>query len=406
MNFLNKRFQVSGFKFYVLLFLFFPLFTFAQGTIFISPADGIYEVGELFSVLINANTGSQPINAGTAQINFDNQRLEVQDIGYSRSIFNLWTEEPKFSNVAGTIRFSGGLPNPGFVGSSGSMLRVTFKGISAGQASVIFTSGSLLANDGQGTNILDSLKGGLFTIITKKSSVEEKSETKLEEKKPEVTEGDGRSFAPPEITQWPQRLEEGSFMTIKGLGYPKARVLLYVQRGSETPIENEILALDDGRFFFTYEKPIETGLYRIWAKNVSQDGAVSPSSEVITIEVVKPLFLRIGSMAFDYVSIIVTLVILIILLVVLVLRIILQVRKWQKRQGKEIHEAEEMVHESFDKLKTGIRNYVRYLLKGRTEQGIKKRENAMGDEFESGLSKIEKEIEKEIEDIKKPKKRV
>jgi hypothetical protein len=334
--------------------------------------------------------------------------LEVENIGYSRSIFNLWTEEPKFSNVGGTIRFSGGLPNPGFVGASGSILRVTFKAVAAGQAPIVFTSGSLLANDGQGTNILDSLKGGLFNVVAKKDAqkkpVESKPESKIEEKKPVEIETSGRSFASPTITQWPKKLEEGSYMTIKGLAYPKAKVLLYIQYESGNPIENELLALDDGRFFFTYEKPVEAGSYRIWAKNVS-NGAVSASSDVVTVEVIKPLFLRIGSTAFDYASIIVTLVALVALFGALILWIVFRFRKWQKKQGKEIHEAEEKVHESFDKLKVGIRHYVRFLLKGKTREGIKKRENATEDELENELSNIEKGLEKEIEDIEHPPKK-
>ena len=408
MKILNNNFFVSSFKFFVLLILFFPLISFAQGTIFVSPSEGTYEVGELFSVLVNANTGNQPINAGSAQINFDNQRLEVQNVGFSRSIFSLWTEEPKFSNAGGTIRFSGGLPNPGFTGASGSILRVTLKAISVGQAPVIFTSGSLLANDGRGTNILDTLKGGLFHIIAKKElqkkPVEPKPESKIEKEKPVEIEAVGRSFASPTITQWPKKLEEGSYLTIKGLGYPKSKVFLYVQYGSEIPIENELLAFDDGRFFFTYEKPVESGFYRIWAKNVS-DSVVSAASDTVTIEVTKPLFLKIGSTAFDYASIIVTLVSLIMLFGILALWIVLRFRKWQKRQGKEIHEVEEKVHESFDKLKTGIRHYVRYLLKGKTQEGIKRRENSTEDEFENELSSIEKDIEKEIEDIKNPNKK-
>lgn len=409
MRILSNKFYVSSFMFHVLLFLFFPFFSFAQGILFISPSEGIYEVGELFSVLVNINTGSQPINVGSGQINFDNQRLEVQTVGYARSIFNLWTEEPKFSNVGGTVRFSGGLPNPGFVGASGSILRVTFKAVAAGQAPIVFTSGSLLANDGRGTNILDSFKGGLFNIISKKGtekkSITPEIKSKIQEEKSKEIEIGGRSFSPPEITQWPKKLEEGGFMTIKGLGYPNAKVLLYVQHGSKNPIENEILAFEDGRFFFTYEKPVEAGSYRIWAKNVLLDGAVSPTSETVTVEVIEPLFLRIGSTAFDYASIIVTLFALIALFCALAVWLTLKFRRWQKRQGKEIHEAEEKVHESFDKLKVGIRHYIHYLLKGKTQEGIKKRENATEDELENELSNTEQDIEKEIEDIEHPPKK-
>ena len=89
MKILNNNFFVSILKFYVLLFLFFPFLTFAQGTLFISPPAGTYKQGESFSILVNVNTGGQPINAASAQIGFDNQRLEVTSVGYSSSIFKI-----------------------------------------------------------------------------------------------------------------------------------------------------------------------------------------------------------------------------------------------------------------------------------------------------------------------------
>lgn len=54
--------------------------------------------------------------------------------------------------------------NPGFVGSSGKVLGVTFKAKSQGNAALTFANGSVLANDGQGTSILNGLGGANFTI--------------------------------------------------------------------------------------------------------------------------------------------------------------------------------------------------------------------------------------------------
>lgn len=142
-----------------------PLLAAAQGSLFIAPPQGTYKMGDLFSVLVNVNSGGQAINAAAAQITFDNRRLAVTEMGYSRSVFSIWTEEPVFSNEAGRIRFSGGLPSPGFTGPSGAILRVTFKAVAPGEAVVDFVSGSVLANDGKGTNIADSLDGGRFTIL-------------------------------------------------------------------------------------------------------------------------------------------------------------------------------------------------------------------------------------------------
>ena len=175
-------FLFSRFLLVVLLSIFYFLFShsaYAQADLHFSPANGTYRIGELFSVLVNVNTAGKSINAASALINFDNQRLEVVSVGYSSSIFTLWTQEPSYSNAAGAISFSGGLPSPGFVGSSGAVIRVTFKPKMNGQAPIIFTSGAVLANDGFGTNIISNLRGALFNILPSTAL------TAAPEKKPE-----------------------------------------------------------------------------------------------------------------------------------------------------------------------------------------------------------------------------
>ena len=79
------------------------------------------------------------------------------------SIFNLWTSEPSFSNSAGTVSFGGGSP-AGYTGSAGTVMTIRFKALSAGKTNVRFKSGSVLAADGLGTNVLSSMGSAAFTI--------------------------------------------------------------------------------------------------------------------------------------------------------------------------------------------------------------------------------------------------
>jgi hypothetical protein len=73
-------------------------------------------------------------------------------------------QEPSFSNSAGTVNFEGIALNPGFTGASGKLLTVNFRVKTAGVAGLNFSSGSVLANDGQGTNILTSLGNAQFSL--------------------------------------------------------------------------------------------------------------------------------------------------------------------------------------------------------------------------------------------------
>ncbi len=151
--------------FVILLFL---SSTFAQAaSLYFSPSAISRPSGQNFSAVVRVNTEGQSINAAQGSIVYDPARVEVTSISKSGSIFNLWTQEPVFSNSEGTLNFEGGLPNPGYSGASGLIITVSFRTKGAGNATspVSLVSGAILANDGQGTNILTNL-GKLTVSIT------------------------------------------------------------------------------------------------------------------------------------------------------------------------------------------------------------------------------------------------
>ncbi len=382
-----------------------PFQAFAETDLFISPATGTYRVGESFSVLINTNTDGRAINAASGQINFDNSRLEITSLGYTKSIFTIWVEEPGFSNAGGTIHFSGGVPNPGFTGSSGNILRITFKPKAIGSASVDFVSGTLLANDGQGTNILDNLKSGVFKIVAAPPTTPKPEEAPPTKPVPETAE---KPLAPPIITNWPKQLEAGHILLIEGLAFPNSKVIVYAQRSSMDLITNsmelttgEVLADADGRFFYIYKEPAKNGIYRIWAKNMTSDGKISGPSDTVSIETVAPLCFRIGTLTIDYAYIITTLLALLLLIIMIILWLWIKTRKRQKRQEIEIAEAKKALHQAFDAIKDWLPEYVRYLTQANTLQDIQKRGEDSISVIKKEMEEIEAGIEKEIEDMEK-----
>ncbi len=134
-------------------------------SLYLSPATGVYQSNATFSVRVMVNTKGQPINAAEASISYNPRELSVVSANRSGSIFNLWVVEPTFSNSAGTINFSGGLPS-GYTGSAGNVMTITFRAMGSGPAKVNFSKGSVLANDGKGTNVLTTMSGGTYTIQT------------------------------------------------------------------------------------------------------------------------------------------------------------------------------------------------------------------------------------------------
>lgn len=130
-------------------------------TLSLSPSTGVYNSGSTFTVRVMVNSAGKPINAAEGTLSFNPSELSVVSANRNGSIFNLWVAEPTVSG--GSISFSGGLPS-GYTGAAGNIMTVTFKAKGSGPAKVNFSSGSVLANDGMGTNVLTSMSGGTYTI--------------------------------------------------------------------------------------------------------------------------------------------------------------------------------------------------------------------------------------------------
>lgn len=137
----------------------------------LSPGTGVYQSGATFTAQLQVVTGGDPINAAEGTLKFNPNELSVVAVNRGSSIFNLWVTEPTFSNTAGTISFSGGVPT-GYTGNVGNVLSVTFRTKGAGSPRISFTNGSVLANDGRGTNVLTAMNGGTYTVQAATASPE------------------------------------------------------------------------------------------------------------------------------------------------------------------------------------------------------------------------------------------
>lgn len=134
----------------------------------LSPATGNYATQNNFVVSIEVNT-DQAINGVEGSLSFPTNKLEVIGLDKSHSVMSIWVQEPSFSNsgTQGSIHFSAIKLNPGFVGSKGNVLNITFKVKDAGVANLTFSSGSILANDGKGSNILNAFGSGVYSLVAK-----------------------------------------------------------------------------------------------------------------------------------------------------------------------------------------------------------------------------------------------
>src|SRR3989344_9283723 len=162
--------MIKNFYIFFKKFLIFTIFVLSYtqmsfaADITLSPSMGDYQVGESFSVDVFVRNNQDPINRISSSVVFSSDTLELVSISKSASIITIWAQEPTFSNTNGTVSFEGVIFYPGFNSSKGKIVSLNFKAKKKGFGTVTLTSGSVLANDGNATNVLGTLGSASFDI--------------------------------------------------------------------------------------------------------------------------------------------------------------------------------------------------------------------------------------------------
>ncbi|MEN9881100.1 MAG: hypothetical protein RLZZ308_283 [Candidatus Parcubacteria bacterium] len=200
--------------------------TFAANLI-VSPSSVSTKVGKTFSVDIMVTNNIESINAVSASLSFPSDALEVLSLSKSGSFITLWAEEPAFSNTKGTVSLEGVALNPGYSKASGKVVTVTFKAKQAGNVSVAIKQGSVLANDGNATDVLKTT-GSAFVYINEEDAVSAPSTQVSASVVPVIT-----SPTHPDSTKWYSR-KDASFEWKVPSGVIAIRTI-YSEKESDTP---------------------------------------------------------------------------------------------------------------------------------------------------------------------------
>ncbi len=144
-------------KLSILIFIsfFLPLFYTEAATIGFIPGNGSYNVGDTLNIKVYVGADAKSVNAISAEIKYPSDMLSLSAVSKVGSIINLWAKEPTFSNIDGTASFEGVILN-GYSGNNGTAVTLIFKAKKIGPATLSFNSASILANDGNGTEVLSS----------------------------------------------------------------------------------------------------------------------------------------------------------------------------------------------------------------------------------------------------------
>ena len=138
-----------------------------------SPSNGTYAVGKTFVVTFFVSSASQSINAVSTNFTYSKDTLEIIGVSKSGSIVSLCAPggDPAYSQASGTGSFEGIITNPGYTGSFGKIATYTFRVKSPGTGKISFSGSSILANDGNGTNVFTGAGGGTYTLVAAEKPV-------------------------------------------------------------------------------------------------------------------------------------------------------------------------------------------------------------------------------------------
>jgi hypothetical protein len=227
--------------------------------------------GDRVTIDVKVQSISKSINAISGSVIFPEALIHVISISKDASIINLWTEDPIIKH--NQILFEGIILNPGFQSNSGKVFSITFEAQKIGIASISFTQGALLANDGLGSNVLTNLSSTSFKIVP--GQIFADSGLRLSG----GTRNEGRLAALPVITDYSALvISSGDYdIYLKGKGEPNALTKIYFTDVSMKSLGEKFISflqtkkrkLDDilvqnnaqGKFEYKSSKNLVAGVY-------------------------------------------------------------------------------------------------------------------------------------------------
>lgn len=194
-----------------------------QASLFLSKSQSTVGEGDNITVDVKVKSPDQAINAVSGSITFPSDLLQIVSISRDNSILNIWTHDPNISR--NKISFEGVILNPGYQGQGGNIFHIIFQAKKVGTATVSFNEGSLLANDGLGTNIVAGLSPTTFSIIGSGA---------LDLVRPIAsTDNNGRLLALPVITEYSESVFSKDSVYLRGKGEPNALTKLSFEEVSK-----------------------------------------------------------------------------------------------------------------------------------------------------------------------------
>jgi hypothetical protein len=400
MNLLKNNIFISVF----LLSVFFSFTVKADAaTLYLTPSSSNITVGNISTVNILVNTDGVAINNAEVVVNFPKDLLEIVSVSKSGSIFSLWVAEPVFSNGSGTLSFNGGAPTPGFNGSADKALSVVFRAKNTGSATLLFSSSSVRANDGFGTDVLTGTGQANINITAVKITPPPPAPDPIStpEAIPEVIPPVPVPLTPI-LIDYSKDVKENEYIVVKGVADPDTDIIINSNRilpdGGDA-INDQIVIKSNDKGLFTYvsENRITAGIYIISAQARESSGVLSEKSLPIKISVSTKTI----SISTNIINILSTLIPIIGLLILLILLLIwgwYRIRKYREDMRRRLMQTRALVSKSFDILGEDVAEEIKIFKKIKARESLSDEERLFINQFKKDIESAEKAIADDIKE--------
>lgn len=362
-------------------------------TLYFSPSSGAQAAGKAFTVNVYASSPDQAMNAVSADIAVDGM-FTVVSASSVGSVVNFWVEQPSVSGS--TVSFEGVVLNPGYQGSGAKIASIILMPKKAGTGAVSFSSASVLANDGQGTEILASAGSASFAVseaapapAPAKAPQEEAEEPEEAQEEPEEMD------APPSplVSERDETVAEDGRPAFKGVAGAGDAVEFLVYKDGILVATEQVQADDLGNFSALLSARLAPGEYEVRVRAV-RDGAASEEAGPF------PLLVKRSPLSFGFLTSELAALAALASLAVIALVAVLHAYGFRRlfKVANEIaarHEASaDVTARVFDLLKKDLAAHVRKMRDAGEDRVLTKEELEFLADFEDELAEAEEVIAK------------
>jgi hypothetical protein len=396
-----------------------PVQLFAAGFT-VAPSTVTNQVGKTFTVNVNISTTGQVMNAASGSLSFSKDVIEVVSVSKSGSIFNLWVQEPQYSNAMGVVSFEGIVLNPGFSGT-GKILSITFRAKNAGTGKFSFSNGSILANDGNGTNILKELGTGSVTItpvITPPEPVKAVPVSSTASNIITSASTDGMiteeiplipvsstpivTLQQPMVTSYPSLIKKGEPVVFSGTSlYPDATILIRITQGETILREFPTQTDSNGTFIYALEKPLSKGVYQFSVQITDTQGMSSIPTQKNTFVIQSAQLITVGEHVLSMITIVLGIGALLFLIAALTVQAWFALGRMRRKISRHVIEAESEVHEAFSVLQDTMKEQIMLLEITRKHRTLTEEEKVVLKSIQKNIKKMEEFVLEDLEKIKR-----